>query len=158
MKLPQFWIVASNSIKFASNFCHFGNLQVPISSFWNSASPPLIAASELCRNSSPGRRRFRGRVSRAGEPIHATLAGGAEIQGKQFACASCHRPSGFGSSEGLVTSPPVTARALFKPVVDTRDRGDDFRELFQELGGDRTHLRDIAPALGLHAYKNNKQK
>ena len=57
-----------------------------------------------------------------------------------------------------MTSPPVTARALFKPVVDTRDRGDDFRELFQELGGDRTHLRDIAPALGLHAYKNNKQK
>jgi len=103
-------------------------------------SPRRSVAAELA-----GRRLYEDGVTVSGEPLRAALPDGIAVQGKQFACASCHRPSGFGSSEGLVASPPVTAKSLFRPLESNRNRGDDFRELFQEFGGDRARLHDLKP-------------
>lgn len=51
--------------------------------------------------------------------------------GAQPACASCHRRSGFGTSEGGVYVPRVTGPALFRPRQ--LRRADLFRNLYQEL-------------------------
>ena len=50
--------------------------------------------------------------------------------GAQPACASCHRRSGFGTSEGGVYVPRVTGPALFQPRQ--LRRADLFRNLYQE--------------------------
>lgn len=50
--------------------------------------------------------------------------------GAQPACASCHRRSGFGTSEGGVYVPRVTGPALFRPRQ--LRRADLFRNLYQE--------------------------
>lgn len=47
------------------------------------------------------------------------------------ACASCHRRSGFGASEGGTFVPPITGPALFD--LGHAERTDLFRELFQEV-------------------------
>lgn len=60
------------------------------------------------------------------------------------ACASCHRRSGFGASEGGAFVPPVTGPFLF----DHRpDRPDLFRELYQEVQTKayRARIRDPRP-------------
>ena len=50
--------------------------------------------------------------------------------GAQPACASCHRRSGFGTSEGGVYVPRVTGPVLFQPRQ--LRRADLFRNLYQE--------------------------
>jgi hypothetical protein len=50
--------------------------------------------------------------------------------GARPACASCHRRSGFGTSEGGVYIPRVTGPALFQPRQ--LRRADLFRNLYQE--------------------------
>lgn len=45
-------------------------------------------------------------------------------------CASCHRRSGFGMSEGGVFVPPITGPFLFEHGPE---RADLFRELYQEI-------------------------
>ena len=49
----------------------------------------------------------------------------------QPACASCHRRSGFGASEGGVYVPRVTGPALFQS--GQLRRVDRFRDLYQEV-------------------------
>ena len=41
--------------------------------------------------------------------------GGAGVEGKNAACASCHRRSGLGMSEGRIVTPPITGHYLFNP-------------------------------------------
>jgi cytochrome c553 len=50
--------------------------------------------------------------------------------GAQPACASCHRRSGFGTSEGGIYVPRVTGPVLFQPRQ--LRRADLFRNLYQE--------------------------
>lgn len=66
-----------------------------------------------------------------GSPITGTTKGDVRIAGRAFACASCHRPSGFGASEGGNFVPPVTGPVLFQPRVP--DRNERFRELYQQV-------------------------
>ena len=37
-------------------------------------------------------------------------AGGAQVEGKNAACVSCHRRSGLGIAEGRVVIPPITGQ------------------------------------------------
>ncbi len=60
-----------------------------------------------------GRRIYRDGVPPSGRPLRGLTQGDAPVAGAQLACASCHRPSGFGGVEGGALVPPVTGPALF---------------------------------------------
>jgi hypothetical protein len=89
-----------------------------------------------------GRRIYREGVLPSGRPLAATVQAGIAVEGAQLACASCHRRSGFGASEGGVYVPRVTGPALFQP--QQLRRADLFRSLYQEVQPTpyRERLRD----------------
>lgn len=72
---------------------------------WSLASPTHPAGEALYR---------RGLLP-SGEPVHATRAASASIEGADAACVNCHRRSGLGSTEGLITIPPIAGPYLFVP-------------------------------------------
>lgn len=76
-----------------------------------------------------GRRIYRDGLRASGEPLVGSGLGGAAIAGS---CASCHRPSGFGTFEGGAAVPAVTGVALFGDGVERR--ADLFRRLYLEPG------------------------
>lgn len=86
-----------------------------------------------------GERIYREGILSSGEPLRATLQGDVTVEGEQASCASCHRRSGMGSSEGTAFVPPVTARALFGERELRRE--DLFRKLFQEVQPARYRAR-----------------
>ena len=50
----------------------------------------------------------------SGEPLRGTVQGDVTLTGDQASCASCHRPSGFGSIEGDSVVPPVVGAELYR--------------------------------------------
>lgn len=82
---------------------------------------------------------YREGVLPGGRAVRATVQGDVEVEGTQFNCATCHRRSGFGTSEGAAFVPPVTGRALYR---EREARGADlFRRLFQEVQPRRLRAR-----------------
>ena len=71
------------------------------------ASAELVAAGE---------RIYRLGVLPDGGRLAGTIGRDVIVAGRDAACASCHRRSGWGSSEGSTQAPPVNARTLFRPV------------------------------------------
>lgn len=51
----------------------------------------------------------------SGEPVRGTVQGDVAFTGEQASCTSCHRPSGFGASEGGLLAPPVVGSLLYRP-------------------------------------------
>ena len=92
-----------------------------------------------------GKRIYRDGVLPSGRPLRGRTRTGLKIEGGQFSCANCHRPSGFGSSEGAVYVPPVTAPALFR--ANQPRRAELFRRLYQEDQPDRLRARVRFPRL-----------
>ncbi|PKP85182.1 MAG: hypothetical protein CVT80_04010 [Alphaproteobacteria bacterium HGW-Alphaproteobacteria-2] len=78
-----------------------------------------------------GARLYHEGIGADGRPVTGTVQGDVEIGGAAFACVSCHRPSGFGTSEGGSYVPPIIGPILFAP--SSPDRNRMFRELFQEV-------------------------
>ena len=68
-----------------------------------------------------------------GEGLAATIAGGAPLPASLAACVRCHRPSGYGISEGDARAPALAAPVLFAPLTPRRDRL--LRDLYQERYG-----------------------
>jgi len=95
--------------------------------------------ASLKPNPEIGKKIYREGVLGSGEPLHATLQGDVRVEGKQISCATCHRRSGFGSSEGAALVPPVMGSFLF----DGRElqRNELFRRLFQEIQPDPIRAR-----------------
>lgn len=85
---------------------------------------PVLAA-----DADVGRRLYRDGVRASGDPLAGVALGGAVIAGS---CASCHRPSGFGTLEGGAAVPAVTGEALFGGGLERR--ADLFRRLYLEPG------------------------
>lgn len=80
-----------------------------------------------------GERLYMEGVTAAGEPVKAVTKGDIPVSGRQFSCVNCHRPSGFGSSEGGVYVPPITGPSLFNPTRFNRGkRNERFKEMFKE--------------------------
>jgi len=77
------------------------------------AAPPVRPSAPTAIDL--GRRMYRDGVRPNGEPMEAVVLGDARLQGPSAACASCHRRSGMGSSEGSAEVPPVTATLLDQP-------------------------------------------
>lgn len=66
---------------------------------------------------SAGETIYRQGMLPSGKPLEASRQGGARMDGTDAACANCHRRSGLGSREGLISIPPITGRYLFhKPA------------------------------------------
>ncbi len=62
-----------------------------------------------------GRALYRDETLTSGAPLRGVLQGDVEVRGAAASCSRCHRPSGFGSSEGAAIVPPVTGPSLFSP-------------------------------------------
>lgn len=62
---------------------------------------------------SIGRRIYREGILPSGEPLQGLAAANVMLSGAQAACATCHRRSGYGASEGPVEVRSITAPALF---------------------------------------------
>jgi cytochrome oxidase Cu insertion factor (SCO1/SenC/PrrC family) len=94
-------------------------------------TPAELAAEYRQLAGRTGERIYREGLLPSGRPLAATVQGGIEVEGGQLACASCHRRSGFGSSDGGVYVPRVTGTSLFQPGL--LRRADLFRDLYQEV-------------------------
>lgn len=75
---------------------------------WSQASN-LSDAAQL----AIGRRIYRDGVLPSGEPLRGVGEAGITLTGDQAACGTCHRRSGYGSSEGPIEVRPITGPALF---------------------------------------------
>ncbi len=61
-----------------------------------------------------GKRIYREAIDTNGAPVKAMGPSGVVLEGKDAACVTCHRRSGYGGSEGKYTVRPVTGPALFE--------------------------------------------
>jgi len=60
-------------------------------------------------------RLYRQGVLPSGRPLKGEREEGVQVEGKDAACATCHRRSGLGSWEGQIVIPPIIGRYLFRP-------------------------------------------
>ncbi len=100
-----------------------------------SAGVALSGGAASAGDAEAGRRLYWEGVGADGLPVKATTRGDIEISGAQFSCVGCHRPSGYGGSEGGVYVPPIRGDLLYEESKGDRNR--IFKELFLEAqGGD----------------------
>jgi len=92
---------------------------------------PALAGAGQAGDAAAGKRLYWEGIGADGAPIRGVTQGDVEITGAQFSCVSCHRPSGFGTSEGGNYMPPVIGEVLFN--AKTADRNRNFKELYQEV-------------------------
>jgi hypothetical protein len=78
-----------------------------------------------------GRRLYWDGIGADGQPIKGKTQGDVDVSGAQFSCVNCHRPSGFGTSEGGNYVPPIIGPVLFEKRTANRNRM--FKELYQEV-------------------------
>ncbi len=77
-----------------------------------------------------GKRIYEEGILANGDPLVGYHDGSKALEGALVSCARCHRKSGYGSIEGNVYVPPITADILFNNrLVESRDM---LRSLFQE--------------------------
>ncbi|MBI4998625.1 MAG: hypothetical protein HZC22_17355 [Rhodocyclales bacterium] len=81
------------------------------------AMPAVAGEGEL---ESLGKRLYRDGILPSGEPVVATVAGGAQTRGRQAACVTCHRKSGLGAAEGQNIIRPLTVPGFFAGQENTR--------------------------------------
>jgi len=77
-----------------------------------------------------GRSIYRDGRLPGGAPLRGVLSGDVALRGFAASCSRCHRPSGFGSTEGASFVPPVTGPSLFSPRRPRR--ADLIRGLYQD--------------------------
>lgn len=81
-------------------------------------------------DASIGERIYRQGIDSSGQPLQGQTEGDIAFTDTHFNCAQCHRPSGYGASEGGNYVLPVTAPNLFNSR--SFDRADLFKKLFKE--------------------------
>jgi hypothetical protein len=95
------------------------------------ALAPGLSVAGQAGDADLGRKLYWEGIGADGTPIRGVTQGDVEVTGAQFSCVSCHRPSGFGTSEGGNYMPPIIGEVLFNPR--TPDRNRNFKELYQEV-------------------------
>lgn len=83
-----------------------------------------FAASALPAGAEIGESIYLRGERSVGTPLRGAREGGAFVQGRNAACVSCHRRSGFGAMEGTSSIPPITGQFLFQPRLDGVDNSD----------------------------------
>jgi cytochrome c553 len=71
-------------------------------------------AEKLIALKAVGQRIYRDGVLPSGEPLVGSGAAQTRLTGKDVACATCHRRSGHGTTEGKFAIRPITAQALLQ--------------------------------------------
>lgn len=95
------------------------------------AAVPFWAGAGQAGDAELGRKLYWEGIGADGEPIRGVTQGDVPVTGAQFSCVSCHRPSGFGTSEGGNYMPPIIGPVLFEKKTPNRNR--NFKELYQEV-------------------------
>ena len=95
------------------------------------ASVPVLAGAGQAGDAEAGKRLYWEGIGADGAPIRGVTQGDVAVTGAQFSCVNCHRPSGFGTSEGGNYMPPIIGEVLFN--ARTADRNRNFKELYQEV-------------------------
>ncbi|MDH5562581.1 MAG: c-type cytochrome [Nitrospirota bacterium] len=96
-----------------------------------SATSVLAGETESDSTFALGKRLYHEGIAVDGTPVKATSQYDINVSGKSAACVKCHRPSGFGASEGGYYVPPITAPLLFAPRQ--LDRTRLFPDMFQQV-------------------------
>jgi hypothetical protein len=63
-----------------------------------------------------GQKIYRDGILPSGQALRAVSLQGVNLRGERAACTTCHRRSGFGSSEGYKPIRPIAGRYLFQAV------------------------------------------
>jgi hypothetical protein len=74
----------------------------------------LAGAARADGDVDRGRRLYLDGVRADGTPLRAASANGIAREGREAACAACHRRSGYGSAEGPFGVRPITSADLFQ--------------------------------------------
>jgi len=69
-----------------------------------------------------GERLYRQGVLPSDTPLIAEREGAEPMQGQAAACVNCHLRSGLGTVEGRIMIPPITARYLFRPLIERKTK------------------------------------
>ncbi|GAW33305.1 hypothetical protein RA2_00341 [Roseovarius sp. A-2] len=92
---------------------------------------PVLAGAGQAGDADLGRTLYWKGIGADGQPITGVTQGDVEVTGAQFSCVNCHRPSGFGTSEGGNYVPPIIGSVLFESKTPNRNRM--FKDLYQEV-------------------------
>lgn len=95
------------------------------------AAVPLWAGAGQAGDAELGRKLYWEGIGADGQPITGVTQGDVKVSGAQFSCVNCHRPSGFGTSEGGNYVPPIIGSVLFDKKTPNRNRM--FKDLYQEV-------------------------
>jgi hypothetical protein len=63
-----------------------------------------------------GERMYREGILPSGALMEAVIAGDVHVNGRMFACVSCHQRSGLGSFDGNIVSLPISGPKLYQPM------------------------------------------
>lgn len=97
------------------------------------------ALADASGDAKVGRRIYEEGVLPSGEILKARVQGDIPFDSALFSCSSCHRRSGYGSSEGGTFVPPIAGPALFRMGAW---RGQDLmRNVYREEQPDRFKRR-----------------
>jgi hypothetical protein len=75
----------------------------------------VCAAATSADRTAAAQALYRNGILPSGTPLKGMRDDGAGVAGKNAACASCHRRSGLGMSEGRIVTPSITGHYLFNP-------------------------------------------
>src|SRR5690242_8744716 len=78
--------------------------------------PQMVAGLPAAEALRLGEDMYQKGLLPSGKPMMALVQGGIEMDGTMSTCANCHLPSGLGSLEGGIVSPPTTGVKLFAPI------------------------------------------
>lgn len=78
------------------------------------AAEPAATSQGLDALRMQGQRMYREGLRASGAPLAGQGAAQALLSGRNAACMSCHRRSGFGTSEGQITIRPIIGPALLQ--------------------------------------------
>jgi len=115
--------------------CRLGVGPIPVGLLWVSLALLAGCTDSGLPEGDPqaGKRIYWEGLTGEAEPVPALVQGDVQTQSDRFPCVGCHRPSGFGSSEGGQFVPPITQPVLFAASRSDRQRRNRrFRDLFKE--------------------------
>ncbi len=99
-----------------------------------------------------GGRLYLAGLSSRNRAVAATVQGDLRVKSTEMPCINCHRRSGWGTTEGPVTTPPVVGRVLFaarvlgNPQLGLRTTGPGTRPAYDDASLLRAIRDGIDPA------------